>query len=283
MDLPNISPSRTIEEMATVPGKHFLANLFSRRDLLLQMVRRDFERRFIGSAAGWLWGIFHPLATLACWTFVFNYSLGVKVPPYQGTENYTLFLLCGFMPWMLFQETVQRSATALVENGNLITKTLFPSELIPVSIFLSSLVNHLLTLALALTAIAWAGVDLSFKPVALIGYILLIGLFSIGVSWFVSSLHVFLRDTAQVTIIVLTIWMWLTPIFMTADQVKGPLRGLLLKNPLSYAATGYRDLLRRLSPPSGVEFVWLAASAVLVFVIGGLVFRQLKPGFADVL
>lgn len=266
-----------------MPGKHFLTSLFERRDLLFQMVRRDFERRFVGSAAGWLWGVFHPLATLLCWTFVFNYSLGQRVPPAQGTENYTLFLLCGFMPWMLFQETVQRSATALVENGNLITKTVFPSELIPVSIFLSSLVNHLLTLALALVALAWSGVALSFKPLALVGYVVLIGLFSVGVSWLVSSLHVFLRDTAQVTVIALTIWMWLTPIFMTADQVKGPLRGLLLRNPLSYAATGYRELLLQASLPSGVEFAWLAGSAVLAFVVGGLVFRQLKPGFADVL
>jgi len=269
--------------MAHFPGEHFLTNLWERRGLLMQMVRRDFERRFIGSAAGWLWGLFHPLATIACWTFVFNYSLGQKVPPYQGTENYTLFLLCGFVPWMLFQETVQRSATALVENGNLITKTLFPSELIPVSIFLSSLVNHVLTLAITLAAIAWSGGKFTFWPLALVGYVVLLGLFSIGVSWVVASVNVFLRDTAQVTIIVLTIWMWLTPIFMTAEQIKGPLRGLLLKNPLSYAANGYRDVLLRSVAPNTGELLWLGATAVAVFVLGGLVFRQLKPGFADVL
>ena len=269
--------------MPRVPGKHFLTNLFERRDLLMQLVRRDFERRFIGSAAGWLWGLFHPLATIGCWTFVFNYSLGQKVPPYQGTENYTLFLLCGFLPWMLFQETVQRSATALVENGNLITKTVFPSELIPVSIFLSSLVNHFLTLSLALVAIAWSGGRLTFHPLALVGYLLLLGLFSIGISWLVSSLHVFLRDTAQVTVIVLTIWMWMTPIFMTVNDIKGPLRGVLLRNPLSYVSNAYRDVLLRSVAPSASEFAWLAVSAVAVFVVGGLVFRQLKPGFADVL
>jgi lipopolysaccharide transport system permease protein len=269
--------------MPSVPGKHFLSVLLERRGLLMQMVRRDFERRFIGSAAGWLWGLFHPLATIACWTFVFNFSLGLRVPPRQGTEDFTLFLWCGYIPWMLFQETVQRSTTALVENGNLITKTVFPSELIPVSIFLSSLVNHFLTLVLAFAAIVWTGGTLSVWSLALVGYLVLLGLFSIGVSWFVSSLHVFLRDTAQVTLIVLTIWMWLTPIWMSADQIRGPLRGLLLKNPLSYVTNGYRDVLLRTVAPDATEMAWLAASALLVFILGGLVFRQLKPGFADVL
>ena len=269
--------------MPKVPGKHFLVNLFERRGLLAQLVRRDFERRFIGSAAGWLWGVFHPLAVIGCWTFVFNYSLGLKVPAHQGTENFTLFLLCGYMPWMLFQETVQRSSTSLVDSASLITKTLFPSELIPVSIFLSSLVNHFLTLALALAGIALWGGGLTALPLWLPLYIVLLGLFSIGVSWLVSSLHVFLRDTAQITIILLTVWMWLTPIFMTVDDLKGPLRGLLLKNPLSYVANAYRDVLLKAVSPSPVELALLAASALAVFVIGGLVFRQLKPGFADVL
>ena len=64
------------------------------------------------------------------------------------TQNYPMFLFCGFLPWMLFQETVTRSAGSLVEQSNLITRTVFPSEVVPVSIFLSSLIHHLIGLAL---------------------------------------------------------------------------------------------------------------------------------------
>jgi lipopolysaccharide transport system permease protein len=131
--------------------------------------------------------------------------------------------------------------------------------------------------------VAFWGGGLTAFPLWLPVYIVLLGLFSIGVSWLVASLHVFLRDTAQITIILLTVWMWLTPIFMTVDDIKGPLRGLLLRNPLSYVTNGYRDVLLRAVSPDGTEMAWLAASALLVFVFGGLVFRQLKPGFADVL
>src|SRR5687767_15416330 len=122
--------------MAEVPGKHFIGNLIASRTLLYQMVRRDFRQRFVGSAAGWLWGLIHPLVMLASWTFVFQICMGQTLPPGEVTENYTVYLFTGYLPWLLFTETVTRSATTLVDNSNLITKTVFPSEILPVSVFL---------------------------------------------------------------------------------------------------------------------------------------------------
>jgi len=75
---------------------------------------------------------------LVSWTFVFQICMKVQLPRGEVTENYTMFLLCGFLPWLLFQETVQRSATALVEQASLIKKTMFPAEILPVTIFLSA-------------------------------------------------------------------------------------------------------------------------------------------------
>src|SRR5512137_2956652 len=106
------------------PGRFFLGNLVGRRTLLFQMVRRDFEKRFVGSAAGWLWGVIHPLVLLASWTFVFDVCLKMRLGPGEVTQNYSLYLFSGFLPWLLFQDTVQRSATSLVENSTLITKTI---------------------------------------------------------------------------------------------------------------------------------------------------------------
>ena len=117
-----------------------MRNLLERRSLLFQLVRRDFEQRFIGSAMGWIWGLIQPLVLLLSWTLVFQVFL--KIPPPAGVGSYPLFLFAGMLPWLLFSETVQRSATSLLEQANLITKTVFPSEIIPVSVFLSALVSH---------------------------------------------------------------------------------------------------------------------------------------------
>lgn len=269
--------------MARVPGSHFLRNLVRRRNLLFQLVRRDFTQRFVGSTAGWLWGVVHPLVLLVSWTFVFKYCLGAKLPQGEITQNYPLFLFAGFLPWLLFQETLQRSATSLVEHQNLITKTVFPAEVVPVSIFLSSLMSHLIALGLALAAIGvW---ERHFSPMVLFlpVYMLLLGLFAVGVAWIVSSLNVYLRDTAQVLSVVLTVWFWITPIFITEMQYPKKARILLHLNPMALMVRAYRERLLTSRWPSLGEIGVLAAWSIAVFVAGGLFFRHLKRGFADVL
>src|SRR5580765_503413 len=89
-----------------LPGTLFLRNLVERRSLLFQLVRRDFEQRFVGSAVGWIWGLIHPLVLLFSWTFVFQYVM--KQPPPQGVSSYPLFLFAGMLPWLLFSETLLR-------------------------------------------------------------------------------------------------------------------------------------------------------------------------------
>jgi ABC-type polysaccharide/polyol phosphate export permease len=269
--------------MARFPGTHFLRNLVEQRSLLFQLVRRDFEQRFVGSAAGWLWGVVHPLVLLLSWTFVFQWCLRVRLPPAEITQNYTLFLFSGFLPWLLFQDTVSRSVTCLLDHANLITKTVFPAEVVPVSIFLSSLVNHLIGLGLVLVAVGVWLKHFSVMALLLPLYMLPLGLFAIGVSWIVASLHVYVRDTAQALSVVLTFWFWITPIFIIEEQIPPPLRFLPRVNPLAYVVHAYRERLLSSRLPSLRELAVIAAFGAVTFLLGGLFFRHLKRGFADVL
>lgn len=266
-----------------VPGQFFLRNLVEKRSLLFQLVRRDFEQRFVGSAIGWIWGIIHPLVLLLSWWFIFSVCLGQKLPADEVTQNYPLFIFAGMLPWLLFSETVQRSASSLLDQANLITKTVFPAEMIPVSVFLSSLMSHLLALALMVSA---AGVFLNqisifllFLPI----YMLVVGLFAVGLGWIVASLHVFLRDTAQVITVILQFWFWLTPILITERQFPAAAHFLLIANPLFYMVRGYRDVLLSSRVPSALDLAIAAAYGCGAFLVGGLFFRQMKRGFADVL
>ena len=181
-----------------IPGRRFLRNLVTRRSLVAQLVRRDFQQRYVGSAVGWIWGVVHPLVLLLSWTFIFQICLKMKLPPGSVTQNYTMYLFCGMLPWLLFQETVLRSASSMVEHATLITRTLFPAEVVPVSIFLSSLIHHLIALLLVMGASAVVLKFVSPMVLLLPLYMLFIGLFAVGVGWFVASLQVYLRDTVQV-------------------------------------------------------------------------------------
>ena len=266
-----------------IPGSYFLRNLVERRALIYQLVRRDFQQRYAGSAAGWLWGLIHPLVLLVSWIFVFQICIQVQLPRGEVTQNYTMFLLCGFLPWLVFQETVQRSSGALLDQANVIKKTIFPAEIVAVTVFLSVLVSHLLTLALVVAAIAVVLGEFHPGLLGLPLYMLLLGLFSVGIAWMVSGLNVYLRDVAQVATVALTLWFWLTPVFISEQMYPSPVRFLLALNPMRYMVRAYRDRLLSDRVPSLEELGVLSFCAAASFVVGGLFFRHLKRGFADAL
>lgn len=266
-----------------LPGKHFLRNLVERRTLLFQLVRRDFEQRFVGSVIGWIWGILHPLVLLVSWYYIFVLVLRNTLPAGEVTRNYPLFIFSGMLPWMLFSETVQRSASSLLEHANLITKSMFPAEIVPVAVFLSNLASHLLALALMIVATLYWNHAIGFAVLLLPAYLFFIGLFAVGLGWIASSLHVFLRDTAQMVSVVLTFWFWLTPIMVPAHMIPDRYRWLFRLNPMYYAVELYRQAFFTSRFPEWRELAALALSGMLMFVAGGLFFRYVKRGFADVL
>jgi lipopolysaccharide transport system permease protein len=266
-----------------IPGRYFVQNLVTGRALVAQLVRRDFQQRYVGSVAGWLWGVVHPLVQLGIWYYIFVKCLDQRMPPGAVTSSYLMFLFCGFLPWMLFQETVTRSANCMVENANLITKTVFPSEVLPVSVFLSSLIHHLIGLALAVAAVLLIEKHMSAKVLLLPVYMVFVGMLGVGVGWIVSSLQVYLRDTVQFLTVVMTVWFWMTPIMILEDKIPAKVRPLIAWNPLTRIVRAYRE--RLLSPvwPHWQDLAILTACSAGIFILGGLFFRHLKRGFADVL
>ncbi len=267
---------------ARIPGSHFARNLVKSKSLLFQLVKRDFQQRYVGSAAGWVWSVIHPLVLWASYVFIFR-SMGQPTDFDPDTTNYPLYLFVGMLPWFLFSETVTRASNCVVENANLITKTMFPSEILPVSIFLSSLgSNVLVTVLVAIVATVIQGHVNPALPIVL-AYIPVVALFAVGLGWVAAALQVYLRDTAQVVVVLMTFWFWLTPIFLPESRFPGRLHWILWWNPMAYVVRAYRLLLLGHAPPRLQDFAAAAGFAVAAFVCGGLFFRQMKKGFADVL
>ncbi len=249
----------------------------------MQLVRRDFQQRYVGSVAGWLWGFIHPVVLLLSYTFVFSVCLHQTPGAGEATQNYPLYLFAGMLPWLLFSETVMRSAASLLEQSSLITKTVFPAEIVPISIFLSSLVSHLMATALVIASTAIVLNHISPMLIFLPVFALLIGLFAVGIGWIASSLQVYLRDTAQVLTVAMTLWFWVTPIFIGEDQFPERFRFIIMANPLAYMVRAYREMLLGHHVPPLADFGFATLYAVITFLVGGLFFRYMKRGFADVL
>lgn len=275
------APSRLSDLGGVSISLDFLRKIVLKRSLVWAFVVRDLKSRYIGSFMGFFWSVIHPLVLLASYTFVF--SIVFKIRMNQGAvDNFTVFLFCGILPWLYFQDTLLRSCNSVVDQSHLIRKNLFPSEILPLTLVLSNLVTHLvglsilLVILLYLNTIGWA---VLLVPV----YLVLLIVLSLGLGWLAAALQVFLRDTIQVLTVLLVFWFWFTPIFYEMEMVPKVFRVWIEINPLSHIVEGYRSLLLENRVPDLMSLGWLTCCSLTAFGIGGFVFRHTKRDFVDVL
>jgi lipopolysaccharide transport system permease protein len=256
--------------------------LATHRNLLKNLILRDLKHRYVGSIGGFLWSVVHPVVLLVSYTFVFGVIFRTQMGPEFGTDSFAIFVFCGLLPWMLFSDTLVRNCSVISDNAPLITKTVIPAEILPISITISNLIHHLIGLTVLL-AIITAFYTVHLSVLWIFFYMLMLVLLAQGLGWIVAGLHVFLRDTIQALQIVMLLWFFFTPILYTIDRVPPNLRFIAGLNPLALIVAGYRSSLLHLAPPGPVQIAFVLATSLLVFVAGALFFRQTKPAFPDVL
>ena len=264
----------------------FIKKIVQHRGLIRSMVERDLKNRYIGSAIGIIWSVIHPLVLLISYTFVFSVIIKHPLGPESGTTSFAIYLFCGILPWMMFQETLVRSSNVLVEHSNLITKTLFPAEILPVSVLIANLFNHLIGVAIFLGIILFYLQNLTIYVLLIPIYLFGLMIFALGLSWIISGIQVFLRDTAQVVIVILTFWFWFTPIFFDENQLSRVSKKLVFVmhfNPLAEVVIAYRKCLLIGEMPTWQGLVAIYGIGLVTFIIGGIFFRYVKRSFADVL
>ena len=249
------------------------------RGVVGALVARELRSRYVGSSIGALWAVVHPLAQLAIFTFVFSTVLDVRFG--RTDRPFVLYLACGLFPWLALQESLQRSATSIVDNAVLVKRVVFPVEVLPVQLALSALLHQGIALGLLLLLMIVYGV--APQP-ALLALPLLAGvqlLLMMGLGWTVAALHVYFRDTAQVLAVVLPMWFYVTPIIYPYTLVPEALRPLLALNPLTALVEDYRDLFLHGVVPLGAREAWLALVSVAVFAGGAAFFEHARGEFAD--
>ncbi len=251
--------------------------------MIRSLVVRDIRARYMGSYLGVFWAIVHPLTQLLIFWFVFSVVLKTRLGAEYTGMNYAVWLMSGMLPWIFFSEVVNRSPGAVVEQTSLITKTVFPSEILPFTHMTAALVNHGIIFTILLVFSLLLGYGVSMNILWLPVYLLGIMLFALGLAWILSALNVFLRDIGQILGVVLNLWFFFTPIFYPANMIPAGVRPWAAANPMLHAVEGYRmGMLGRTQPDLNGMFI-LYGYGLVALMFGGLLFKRLKPAFADVL
>lgn len=247
------------------------------------MVIRDIRKRYIGSFLGVFWSIVHPLSQILIYYFVFSVILQIKAGTEYGETNFAIWLVSGLLPWMFFAEIITRSPEAVLEQSNLITKAIFPSEILSPTLILSAMINHLIGIVLFIGFLLLFGYSITFNILLILPFMLITGIFALGISWMLSALNVFLRDIGQIIGVFVNIWFFLTPIIYPRHLIPKKLQGLYSLNPMLYSVEGYRIGLLGSVHINIEGLIYFLFVALFTFALGGLIFKKLKPDFADIL
>lgn len=250
------------------------------RFLLKELVTRDLRVRYAGSLLGFVWAFANPLWQLGLYSVVFSAILRMELVG-EGTRSFPAFLFAGLLPWIAISESLSRGTATVVENAQLVKKHAFPSELLVTAVTLSSLVHAAIALLVfVLFRLFVASVTWGELPALLLGVVFQIGL-TLGVTWFLAAVYVYLRDVQHVLTFLLSALFYLTPMIYPVALVPERFRGAVESNPLSTIVAFYRAFLLGSQPPAPRRVAELAVVAILVCAGGLAFFRRFSKGFAD--
>jgi ABC-type polysaccharide/polyol phosphate export permease len=293
-------PPRALEVLLRLA---LLPRLVARNvDLVRTTLRRDIAARFQGTLLGWAWPLLQPLLLFGVYYFIVTELLQQRMPALPEAQEAAMgvYMFCGMVAWAALGESLARGTTVIVDNGNLIKKLAFPSELLPLNVVLASLVMMLFGVAMFLVA-TWVtpvwpapGWSLLWIPAILV----LQALFTYGLVLLLSTLQVFLRDTSQIVAMAVTVWMFLTPIFWVPELLGAKIErylALVRGNPAYHLVAAWRGALmgdvsiplgERVLQPVSVAAVpghlgHLALFALGSYVLGHGFFVLSQRRFAD--
>lgn len=253
------------------------------RQLLTRLTRREVENQFRGSLLGKFWAAIVPLFMLSMYTFVFGVVLQVRWPGEQNHLKVALLYFVGLIAFNFLFECVNRAPTLLLENVAYIKKVIFPLEVLPWVIVGAGLVRAVVSAAILFVFyLVMNGVP----PLAVIAIPLMVVplvMITLGFTWFLSAVGVYLRDIRQAMTVVAPATMFLSPIFFPLSEVPEPFRFLLYINPLTFVIDAGRGALFFGLWPNWAGLALYFGAAWIVAWAGYASFMSVRRGFADVL
>lgn len=258
--------------------------LYQNRRLILSLAKNDFKTKYAGSYLGIVWAFIQPVVTIMVYWFVF--TIGLKAGDMEDYP-FVLYLISGIVPWFFFQDSLNGGTNAMLEYNYLVKKVVFKISILPIVKVISALLVHVFFVAFALVVCAANGYAPTIHTIQIFYYSGCTFLFSLALVYATSAIVVFFRDLTQIINIFLQVGIWMTPIMWDLSRMSGhPFLSKLFKlNPVYYIVSGYRDSI--------LGRTWLTAHwkwglyfwivTILLFALGSVIFKRLKPHFADVL
>lgn len=260
----------------------FLKDLLNSRSLIIELTKNDFKKKYLGSYLGMLWAFVQPTLTILIFWFVFQ--VGFKSTPVENFP-FILWLVTGMIPWFFFSESLSGATDSIIENSFLVSKVVFRVSTLPIIKIFSALVIHLFFLVILTGMFILYGYTPTIFNLQVFYYLFALIILVLGISWITSSVVVFIRDVGQAVGVLLQFGFWITPVFWSIKILPEEYHVFIKLNPVLYIIDGYRNsFIYHQWFWQNIEwtiYFWIVT--VLLFIGGAIMFRKLRPHFADVL
>lgn len=253
-----------------------LKEIYAYRQMIYSLVKRDLRGRYKGSALGFLWTFINPLLQLIVYTIVFSVIMKT------GIEKYYLFLFVALVPWLFFSTCLTGGASCIMAQQDMVKKIYFPREVLPISYIISQFVNMLLTFLIIFAVIVVSGIGINAEALLYLPIIMAVEfILALGIAMLVSALTVYFRDLEYILGIISMIWMYLTPIIYSVEQVPKEIMSIFNINPMTPIVIAYRDILYYKRIPEIATLGHAAILGIVILIIGCYAFNRLKRHFAE--
>src|SRR4051795_13359707 len=252
------------------------ASIYKNLNLLRELIRRDFNARFTGSALGLAWAVLQPLSLVVLYWFVFTFMIP-RGP--GGGDGYIYFLISGLLPWLAINEGIIRSTSSIVENSMMVRKLPFRSELLVVVPNATAIIFEAIGFAIFLVFLLVRGADLRGLWLLPAAFIIQFAL-QLGLGLMLAATYVFFRDLTQILGFVLSIIFYLSPILYQATGRFGP---LLQWNPMTPLLGLFRSAALSAALPEASSIVYLLAVTGGGLAGGLVLFRRAQPTLVDLI
>jgi lipopolysaccharide transport system permease protein len=262
-----------------------LRKIYRHHELIIQLARREVMGRYRGSLMGLAWSFITPLLMLAVYTTFFTVAYSARIGEH-GSNNHAEFAIALFVGLMIhgfFSECINRAPNLIVGNVNYVKKVVFPLEILPIVSGGAALFHCVISLSMLLAVqmilnhtLSWT---IIFFPVVMAPFVLIV----LGGVWFLSAVGVYLRDISNLTGLLATVLLFLSPVFYAVDSLPAKIQPWIMLNPLTFIIEQSRAVLLYNAIPDWNGLAIYTAVSLIVASVGLWCFQKLRGGFSDVL
>jgi ABC-type polysaccharide/polyol phosphate export permease len=253
---------------------NYFKNIYDRREMAWQFVKRDFRVKYRGSLLGYIWSLLGPILHASVY-----YCLIILIRG-GGYDRQPLWLFGGIILFQFFRETLEGSMQSLTQNESLIKKIYFPREVFATSNMLAKLIFLILAMAPLIPLLYHYGFNVNYNqlyvPFSIIGAALL----GLGIGYLLSCAHSIYSDVGLFMRYILTFLFFLSPVLWTIDRIPEKWLDLyLLINPIAVFLTMFRYGIEGSNIPIGNQSIAIALLiSGISFILGVSVFKKFESG-----